>query len=245
MKYALASLFLWCAMTLAASAHEVRPAYLELRETAPEIYDVMWKVPARGENLRLALYVRLPADTRNVTEPHAQFTEAAYVERWRIQRPGGLAGQDVTIEGLAATKVDALNRVTDLEGATQTTRATPDLPTVTIAATASRWQVAGTYLVLGIEHILLGIDHLLFVLALVLLVKGWRKLVATVTAFTLAPADWSHRLPGTGSWPSQAPGPACSQPQPGCSRYQRQAPPSPVLPRVLPSCHRHSQGPEP
>ena len=163
MKYALASLFLWCAMTLAASAHEVRPAYLELRETAPEIYDVVWKVPARGENLRLALYVRLPADARNVTEPRALFTEAAYVERWRIQRPGGLAGQDVTIEGLAATKVDALIRVTDLEGATQTTRATPDLPTVTIAATASRWQVAGTYLVLGIEHILLGIDHLLFV----------------------------------------------------------------------------------
>lgn len=186
MKCALASLFLWCAMTLAALAHEVRPAYLELRETAPEIYDVLWKVPARGENLRLALYVRFPADARDATEPRALFTEAAYVERWRIHRPGGLAGQDVTIEGLTATKVDALIRVTDLEGVTQTTRATPDSPTVTIAATASRWQVAGTYLVLGVEHILLGIDHLLFVLALVLLVRGWRKLVATITAFTVA-----------------------------------------------------------
>ncbi|HEY5705136.1 MAG TPA: HupE/UreJ family protein [Terrimicrobiaceae bacterium] len=186
MKYAVASLFLWCAMTLAAFAHEVRPAYLELRETAPEIYDLLWKVPARGENLRLALYLRLPADARNVTEPRALFTGAAYVERWRIQRPGGLAGQDVTIEGLAATKVDALIRVTDIEGVTQTTRATPDLPTVTIAATASRWQVAGTYLALGIEHILLGIDHLLFVLALVLLVKGWKRSVGAITAFTVA-----------------------------------------------------------
>ena len=178
--------FLWCTLALAAFAHEVRPAYLELRETAPEIYDVLWKVPARGENLRLALYVRFPADARNVTEPRALFTEAAYVERWRIQRSGGLAGQDVTIEGLPATKVDALIRVTDLEGVTQTTRATPDLPTVTIAATASRWQVAGTYLILGVEHILLGIDHLLFVLALVLLVKGWKRLVGTITAFTVA-----------------------------------------------------------
>ena len=178
--------FLWCALALAAIAHEVRPAYLEIREIAPEIYDVLWKVPARGQNLRLALYVRFPADARNVTEPRAIFTEAAYVERWRIQRPGGLAGQDVTIEGLPATKVDALIRVTDVEGITQTTRATPDSPTATIVATASRWQVAATYLVLGIEHILLGIDHLLFVLALVLLVNGWRKLVATVTAFTVA-----------------------------------------------------------
>jgi hydrogenase/urease accessory protein HupE len=40
--------------------------------------------------------------------------------------------------------------------------------------------------VLGVEHILLGIDHLLFVLALCLLVKGTARLVATVTAFTVA-----------------------------------------------------------
>ena len=39
---------------------------------------------------------------------------------------------------------------------------------------------------LGVEHILLGIDHLLFVLALCLLVKGTGRLVATVTAFTVA-----------------------------------------------------------
>ena len=37
-----------------------------------------------------------------------------------------------------------------------------------------------------ISHILLGIDHLLFVLALVLLVKGWKRLVGTITAFTVA-----------------------------------------------------------
>ena len=43
-----------------------------------------------------------------------------------------------------------------------------------------------TYGALGVEHILLGIDHLLFVLALLLIVSGWRKLVATITAFTVA-----------------------------------------------------------
>ena len=42
------------------------------------------------------------------------------------------------------------------------------------------------YLVLGVEHILLGIDHLLFVLALFILVKGTARLIATVTAFTVA-----------------------------------------------------------
>jgi hydrogenase/urease accessory protein HupE len=47
-------------------------------------------------------------------------------------------------------------------------------------------EVAATYLQLGVEHILGGIDHLLFILALLILVKGVGRLVATVTAFTFA-----------------------------------------------------------
>ena len=36
-------------------AHEVRPAYLELKQTGSETYGVLWKVPARGGDLRLGL----------------------------------------------------------------------------------------------------------------------------------------------------------------------------------------------
>jgi hydrogenase/urease accessory protein HupE len=186
MKRTVAIVLLWCATTMTAAAHEVRPAYLELREVEPGTYDVRWKVPARGDDLRLALYTRFPADAITIGEPRGRFGNNAYVERWRLQRPGGLAGQNVTIEGLAATKVDALIRVTDRDGVTQTLRATPDQPSVVITAAASPWQVSRTYLILGFEHILLGIDHLLFVLALVLLVKDWRRLIATISSFTLA-----------------------------------------------------------
>jgi hydrogenase/urease accessory protein HupE len=42
------------------------------------------------------------------------------------------------------------------------------------------------YLVLGVRHILGGVDHLLFVLALVILVRDWRRVAITVTAFTVA-----------------------------------------------------------
>jgi hydrogenase/urease accessory protein HupE len=186
MKRVFVILLLWGAMAMPAAAHEVRPAYLELREVAPGAYDVLWKVPARGDNMRLALYARFPADAKVIDEPRGMFSNNAHVERWRLQRLGGLAGRTVTIEGLAATKVDALIRVTDRGGITQTLRATPDQPSVVITAAASAWQVSRTYLILGFEHILFGIDHLLFVLALVLLVKGRKKLVATITSFTLA-----------------------------------------------------------
>ena len=59
-------------------------------------------------------------------------------------------------------------------------------PSFEIAAEPNAWQVARTYLVLGIQHILSGVDHLLFVLGLLFLVGSWRRLVATVTAFTVA-----------------------------------------------------------
>ncbi len=47
-------------------------------------------------------------------------------------------------------------------------------------------EIASAYTVLGVEHILSGFDHLLFVLALLFLVGFNRRLVLTITAFTLA-----------------------------------------------------------
>ena len=41
-----------------AFAHEVRPAYLDLREDAPGSFDVLFKTPMRGD-ARLALDVSL------------------------------------------------------------------------------------------------------------------------------------------------------------------------------------------
>jgi hydrogenase/urease accessory protein HupE len=48
------------------------------------------------------------------------------------------------------------------------------------------WEIGRAYVVLGIEHILSGVDHLLFVIALLFLVGFRRRLVGTITAFTLA-----------------------------------------------------------
>ncbi len=168
------------------SAHEVRPAYLELRQTAPETYAALWKVPGRGDNLRLGLYVELPAGCTNATEPRATMVNNAYTERWTVKCVGGLAGGTIHIAGLASTMTDVLVRLERLDGTTQVTRLTPSAPSFVVAAAPRAMQVAATYLKLGVEHILLGIDHLLFVLALLILVKGTRRLIATVTAFTVA-----------------------------------------------------------
>jgi hydrogenase/urease accessory protein HupE len=167
-------------------AHEVRPAYLELRQTGADTYDVLWKVPARGDNMRLGIHVEFPSGTTNVTTPRTLFANDASTERWSIKRSGGLTGDEITITGLAATMTDVLVRIENLDGTTQVTRVTPSSPSFAVAAAPSALEVCRTYLALGVEHILFGVDHLLFVLALLILVKGWRKLVGTITAFTVA-----------------------------------------------------------
>jgi hydrogenase/urease accessory protein HupE len=168
------------------SAHEVRPAYLELRQTGTETYDAFWKVPGQGENLRLGLYVEFPPGSTNVTVPRATMANNAYTERWTVKRAGGLTGGTIHIAGLTATMTDVLVRLERLDGSAQVTRLTPSAPSFVVEATPHVMQVAATYLNLGVEHILLGVDHLLFVLALLILVKRTRRLVATVTAFTVA-----------------------------------------------------------
>jgi len=73
-----------------------------------------------------------------------------------------------------------------LDGTSLVSRLDPSDPSMVLEASPSRFNVVTTYLVLGVEHILFGIDHLLFVLALVMLVSGMRRLIGTITAFTVA-----------------------------------------------------------
>ena len=42
-----------------AGAHEARPAYLELTETSPDRYDVVWRTPVTA-GMRLPVVLQLP-----------------------------------------------------------------------------------------------------------------------------------------------------------------------------------------
>jgi len=179
---ALALLFMFAP----AQAHEARPAYLELRETASGQFSVLWRTPVlSGKRLPVAL--KLPDSVKNLKEPIEQELADSIVERRSIVAgPDGLAGARIEFPGLQLTITDVLIRVEMLDGRKWTTIARPSQPWVEIAAAQSQLQVASDYLRLGIEHIWGGIDHLLFILALLILVKGTGRLVATVTAFTVA-----------------------------------------------------------
>jgi hypothetical protein len=169
----------------AAHAHESRPAYLEIKETAPGQFSVLWRTPVLA-GMRLPLVLKMPDGVSNVKEPvNQELADSLLERRWIDAGPGGLAGKRIELVGLQFTITDALVRVELLDGRTFQTIARPSQPWVEIAASQSWWQVMGTYVVEGIRHILYGADHLLFVLGLLLIVKDGWMLVKTITAFTI------------------------------------------------------------
>jgi len=178
-------LLLVCLVPMAGLAHEVRPAYLELRESQPDEYAVLWKTPMRGE-LRLALTPEFSGRSERMTPVATRESNGAALQTWRLKAVAPLRGQTLRVAGLEHTLTDALVRIQFADGTSWTKRLTPQQPAAVIPERQTSWAVAGEYLALGVEHILLGADHLLFVLALLLIVAGVKRLVATVTAFTLA-----------------------------------------------------------
>jgi hydrogenase/urease accessory protein HupE len=171
--------------TLPAAAHRLSPAYFGLTETAPNSFDVQWKVSISG-GLAAVLEPQVPAGCSLTGAIRTYVMEDVRIQHGALSCPGGLGGKRFTVNGLSQTQTDVLLRVDYLDGSSSNQRLTRDAPTVTIPLRPSALEVVKTYLALGVEHILLGVDHLLFVLALLLLVRGARRLVATVTAFTVA-----------------------------------------------------------
>lgn len=159
----------------AAVAHEMSMAEMEVRQITPR--EFVWQWTASG------------------SRPAAQELTPLWPEGCRADAnvlhcgPAGLAGT-MTVHGVGKRYSAAMLKVAWLDGQTRVYTVTSAQPTVRLYGSADDRrgldEIASAYAVLGVEHILGGIDHLLFVLALLFLVGFDRRLVATITAFTLA-----------------------------------------------------------
>lgn len=169
-----------------AHADEYRPAYLELRQSSSDIFQVLWKVPAKGGNKRLSLRVQFLDDVSIVSPVLGSFVKRAYIERWTIARSAGLAGARIDIKGLQGLSTDVLIRIQWLDGSSETARLNAAVTSFIVQGAATFCGVFKTYLWFGIEHILNGYDHLLFVACLIFIAGSWRRILVTITGFTVA-----------------------------------------------------------
>jgi len=173
------------AFAAAAAAHPLAPSLLDVREAEGGRVEVAWKTPLlqpSGADLRPALPphchpVGAPVASRDLTGVTLRWSEACGAR--------GLLGERVWVRGLEQTRTAALVRVALRDGRNvQAVLSGPDA-SLLVPLRQSAGAVALDYTSLGFDHILSGLDHLLFVLGLVLLVRGRRRLVTTVTSFTL------------------------------------------------------------
>jgi len=168
-----------------ASADELRPGFVELRQRDATHWSLGWKQPlaAAGEP-RLAVPL-IPANCRIAKGPHHRVAALALIGSAELVCRGLIAGRAAGYREILGGG-EVLLRVAPIAGRVQSYRLTPENPSAVLAARPQAWQVWGTYGQLGVTHILGGWDHLLFVIALVLLVRrGW-AVAKAVTAFTVA-----------------------------------------------------------
>lgn len=169
-----------------AFAHELQPSSLEVRQLTADRYEVIWRAPIYYKKPHPAK-LQLPDHWQTVGEPTIKQLSDSALHRRVVSVPNGdIDGGVIRFIGLESTITDVFVRFIWLDGNQTTAIARPGQPFVDIVAQRSAWQVAGDYTVLGVDHILSGFDHLTFVLALLLIVSGARRLLITVTSFTLA-----------------------------------------------------------
>jgi hydrogenase/urease accessory protein HupE len=145
-----------------------------------------WAKPLWGDR-SLALQPTFPPDWVLLAPPSEHAAPGALVQ-YATYRSGqrSLVGQEIAIAGLTVLQTDVLVRINLADGTLHSTILRPSSPGFRIPAAASNGEVAASYWRMGVTHILEGVDHLLFLFALLLIVEGLRRLVETVTAFTLA-----------------------------------------------------------
>ncbi|OZA90785.1 MAG: hypothetical protein B7X57_10955 [Erythrobacter sp. 34-65-8] len=169
----------------ATRADELRPGYLELTEQPGDQWQMAWKVPVTSLPAGDPPTPQIPENCSIAGAPDIAVVQTAILGSARLSCTAGIGGKRLGMPGLLG-QADMLVRIQPLEGEAQALRLTGREPMAEIATAASRTQVLKTYFILGVEHILAGWDHLLFVIALVLLIGEWRRVVLAATAFTLA-----------------------------------------------------------
>jgi hydrogenase/urease accessory protein HupE len=157
-------------------AHEMSMAEMEVRETSPGEFIWQWSASNDKRPMGDDLTPRWP--DRCVAGANTLHCGEA-----------GLQGT-MTVEGVGKRYSAALVKIVWLDGQSRVYTFTSAQPSAQLYGAADdrrgRGAIARAYTILGVEHILSGVDHLLFVAGLLFLVGFRRRLIGTISAFTLA-----------------------------------------------------------
>lgn len=175
-------LTLWSCLSV---AHPLAPSLLALKQLDNSQYQVLWKTPiktAPGSQLAPSL----PLHCLSVNEPIQRINQSALETNWIVDcGQNGVVGAEVGAINISDSGADVIVRVSLLDGRVYQQVLRPGAEFFLVPERVSAMAVFASYLWLGMEHLWGGFDHLLFVIALVVLIGVNKKLVWTITSFTL------------------------------------------------------------
>lgn len=187
------SLFTLCMLCSGLSySHEGRPVYIELIAMPEQNYLLEWKVPpvlTAGDEPSISLL-------SSGCERLQGYRQSGLLGKKTYHCSGGDLDNDSTaLKRDLVIKIDypeanpALSSLLvfkALDGDSRQIFSAPDKTHILIPKTRNFFEVAKQYLLGGIQHILKGYDHLLFILCLLALARTRKRLLLTISGFTLA-----------------------------------------------------------
>ncbi len=163
-----------------ADAHEISMAELDMRELSKGEFVWTWGQSGKADK-------PISADLKPLWPEGCVANEQSLNCQKNPQK--GLVGS-FSVDGVGKSYSAAMVRVYWLDGQSRVYTITAAQPSVYLYGAADDQrgarEIVVAYTLLGIEHILTGFDHLLFVMGLLFLVGFNRRLVITITAFTIA-----------------------------------------------------------
>jgi hydrogenase/urease accessory protein HupE len=179
-------LSLLAVFSMPSIADEARPVYVEIIEQQSAEYLLKWKIPPVMPDRQ---------------EPAIELSHSScsLAGNSVSGRPAGLVGRKLyrceqanpvfSIQLIYPRSNPALTSLVvfkPLEGDPVQVFSGPEKTTIEMPLASSPNDVAKQYTVAGIEHILIGTDHLLFVVCLIMIAGSFKRLLLTVTGFTVA-----------------------------------------------------------
>ncbi len=168
-------------VALPAAAHDARPAVIAITEQLPGIFQFMVRVPETVEVGNMPQVVWPGHCEAPVIQPGLGTATGS------VRCDGGLYGHALSLDyPYYNPSLASFYRLTLMDGSTLTAMLAPTKDQWDIPEEPTPGNVAAQYLQLGIEHIIGGADHLLFVLGLLVIAKTLRRILWTITGFTIA-----------------------------------------------------------
>ena len=167
---------------IGASAHESRPLFVEITERTPNTFSVTWRIPPSALGITAPVVV-MPTGCTAAAPP----VGSDLVKQQLFNCLHDLSDTRISVDFPRYNpSMSTLFRLQRLSGEQQTTIKGPQESVWQVPGREETLSVAWDYMILGVEHILLGYDHLLFVACLVFIAGSWRRILVTVTGFTIA-----------------------------------------------------------